>query len=138
RPLEKIVPLRPVLGDFSVRVDDDQRVFPARVDALLAAPFFVGIFRQITRSASAGQAGHWSLRRIAERYFAGWEGETRPKGGNRCVHWAFQDGQFAALRDEHSIRAFREDAFDGSPRPILVSGKRSKRLRPVCDGLVGA
>jgi len=42
-------------------------MLPARVDAHLATPVFVGVLGQIARSASAGQAGHWPLRRIPER-----------------------------------------------------------------------
>jgi hypothetical protein len=71
RALKKTIPLGPVFGNFSVCVDHHQRVFPARVNAFFTAPFFVGVHGQIAGSASARQAGYWSLRCVTERNFGG-------------------------------------------------------------------
>src|SRR6266404_3270384 len=92
-------------------------MLPARIDAHLATPVFVGVLGQIARSASAGQAGHWPLRRIPERHLAGREGEARPKRRNRNVRGSLQGRQFAALRDENSIRTFCKNSLDRSPPP---------------------
>src|SRR5882672_10515586 len=111
-------------------------MLPARVDAHLATPVFVGVLGQIAWSASAGQARHGTLRRVSERHFAGREGKARPNLRNRSIYRPLQGRQFSALRDENSILTFGEDSLDRSPRPIFVPGQGGQRLRPVSYGFV--
>jgi hypothetical protein len=46
--------------------------------------------------------------------------------------------KLATLDDEHTIRAFGEDAFDGSPIPTFMAGKSAHGFRPTLDDVVRA
>lgn len=126
RALEKIIPFRPVLGDLTARVHDDEGVLPTCIDALFAAPFLVRVLGQISRSSSPWQAGHRALRRVPERHFRRREGQARPDGGDRSVRRPSQGRELSALGNEHAIRTLRKDALYRSPGPVLVPRQRSK------------
>ena len=63
RPPEDIVPLRPLFHDVARRIDDEQAVLPARIDAELALPSVPAVAARVTRAAHRPDGGvaKWRL-----------------------------------------------------------------------------
>jgi hypothetical protein len=136
RALEERIPLGPVLGNFPIRINHHERVFPTRVHAFFAAPFFIGVLRPIARSASTRQAGDRALRRVAEGNFGSRKRQAGAKHGYGRLGRALQSWFFTALRDEYAVGTFRVNSFDGTPRPVFMAWQGGQGLRPIRDRLI--
>ena len=141
RPLEDLVPLRPLLDDVSRTIDDDEAVFPAGVDAELtvrrrvAPPGFHRRRRVPTRSSVARER---RLRVAAPRQAADGELHARSKLWEQRGRNFFEVRQLSACDEIHAIRAFGEDALRRSPGPVRMPGQCADILRPVRHDVVRA
>ena len=141
RTLEQLVPLRPLLDDVALRVDDDEAVLPAGVDAELAirrrraSPDLHPLRRVLTRSAAP-----WRRRRVrvAPRQSRERKLHVRTDLGKQPRLRTRDLRQLAAAEQIHAIRALGEDAARAAIRPLLVAGERAEILRPPFDHLVRA
>ena len=131
RPAQHLVPLRPVLDNVAVRVDDDDAVLPAEVLAGLAD------VRIVAHSPVALERARRARRRgVAPRQPSDREFDVRPELRQLDLFRSLEIRELAPLQDEDAVRALGEHALPGSPRPLLVAGQGRQRFRPVGHGLV--
>ena len=139
RPLEDLVPLRPLLDDVALRVDDDEAVLPAGVHAELAirrlSPSSFDSLRRIPAGpAVAGSAVCVALRHGTPPMGNCTLGPTsgKPRLRPREVR------QLAAREQVHAIRVLGEDALRRAGGPLLVARQRADILRPARHDFVRA
>ena len=136
RTPEHLVPLRPLLDDVALRVEDEEEMLPARIDPEAS---FVGLRRIIrirTGRAASGRARVLPLRGVTERDLANGERQTWADLRNRCDRRTLQLRQLAHLNHEDAVGVFSEDRFGGAPRPLIVSRELRQRLRPIARDIV--
>ena len=134
RPLEDLVPLRPLFGDVALRVDDDETVFPAGIDAELTIrrlrppPDLQALRRVATGASGSGQCGGGVA---APGQSPDRELHARSKLRHPGHRRSRNVRQLAPGEQIHTVRALREDALRRSPGPVLVPRQRAHILRPV-------
>ena len=133
RPREHRVPLRPVLDDVAVAVEDEDAVLPARVDAEHAALLLPG-FQPVRRHRARGAAGRRARDgRAPDRQAEHGVLEARRDVAQALRRGPLDGGQLAALQHEHAVGALREHALRRAVGPAVVARQLRERLRPVGD-----
>src|SRR5688572_3780141 len=127
RAREELVPLPPVFGDASLRVDDGDDMFVTAVDprpgvALVLLPRVLAARRPRLPDRQPEHREH--------------EAGTDLLNALRLRPFGERD-KLSFLHEEHAVRALREDVHRLPPAEIVVIRQtRRHRLRPVRDGLV--
>src|SRR5205085_4062349 len=138
RAAQHLVPLRPLLDDVTVAIEDENQVLPARADAGTSLVRLRGIVGIGAARAASGWARVLALSCVAEWPLADREREARTDLRNRRDGRPRQLRQLAHLNEEDAIGGFREAGFAGAPRPLLVARQLRQRLRPVARHVVRA
>src|SRR5581483_10317398 len=117
RPLHDLVPLRPLLGDVAIAVDNRQAVFPFGIYADRALPEFGPIVRILASAAGARQRGNCSI--------APWQAPDRklnawPEIGQQLGLRPLDVGQLAPEYQENAVGIFGVYALARSPSPLFI------------------